>query len=218
MRLSATSLETYRLFKTGDWMDFDQLKEELEGRKFTPIMLRGTSLHSVLESPKAYAHPETDAYESHGFRWWAADIDRYVETFPKGGVHEVKAEVVIDTPTHGPVTVVGKADMLDGMMVREFKTTKAFRAEKYMDSIQWRVYLMAFDALACIYTVFEVTDSDPVTIRGAHRLECKPYPAMKADIISLADEFISMCLQCGIYKPLGMAGVRIDQPEKLRIG
>lgn len=210
LRLSATTLESYRLFRDGDWMTFEQLKADLEGFKETPLMRRGTSLHAILETPEQYAIDGD--HSAHGFRW--TGLDRYLKAMPFG-VHEVKATLVIDTPSNGPIQLVGKADMLQGLIVREFKTTKQFSAQKYLDSMQWRIYLMAFGAPACVYTVFEVEGGEewPVegsealcTVKSANKMELFAYDGMANDVTKLVDEFVSFARETGL-QPRGLREV-----------
>ncbi|MGJ8524141.1 hypothetical protein R84981_002859 [Carnimonas sp. R-84981] len=204
-RLSTTTLESYRLFRDGDWMDFDKLKNSLETFEETPLMARGTSLHSILEAPEKYAQGAD--YVCNGYRW--VGLENVVSAIPNG-INEVKIEHIINTPGHGPVMLVAKADMLDGILVREFKTTKQFNAEKYLDSIQWRIYCMAFQSKVCIFTIFQVQGGEDwpapealCVVKSVHKIECFTYTGMEDDVAELLDEFLDFVGETGI-RPLGL--------------
>ena len=120
-------------------------------------------------------------------------------------VRELKAEVVFATPS-GPVTLVGKVDGIHGRRIHDQKLTERWDAEKYTDSLQWRAYLVMFDALAFTYDVFvakyELGDTRApargfggsewergtppparwVEVREYHPVTFYAYPGMRTDV------------------------------------
>ena len=229
-RISATTLEAYRLFLSEDWMDYDRLAAQLSGeREETDAMRRGTSLHEILETPQAerqarfgcietkrvpygtcgstaedmyYDEDEEDipCYRHLGFVWDAASIDRIPAS---GGINEIKAELPITTG-NGDAVLVARADKVLGLAVMDYKTTSnQFEAERYMQSVQWKIYCLAFSAHSFTYRVFEIKDGDVLTIKAAHTLTCRPYPGMAEEVQRLAGDFIGFCLRNGFHRAIG---------------
>ena len=230
-RISATTLEAYRLFLTEDWMDYDRLAAQLSGeREETDAMRRGTSLHEILEVPQAdreakfgytgtklvpqlelapkeedvgwglTGEEEVPCYRHLGFVWDAASIDRIPAS---GGINEIKAELPITTG-NGDAVLAARADKVLGLAVMDYKTTSnQFEAERYMQSVQWKIYCLAFSAHSFTYRVFEIRDGDVLTIKAAHALTCRPYPGMAEEVQRLAGDFIGFCLRNGFHRAIG---------------
>lgn len=235
MRISATTLEAYRLYldDQAEWMTFERLAEQLRGeQKTTPEMTRGTSLHEILETPQAerkqkfgcthtsdkqygsYGNSagdmyydeeegeEVECYMHLGHLWQSASVDAIHSS---GGINEIKVEYPIET-AYGDAVLVAKADKVLGLQVIDYKTTSnAFKADKYLNSVQWKIYCLAFGALGFTYRVFEIREKEgqPKTIKAAHTLKCFPYHGMKEDVQSLTDDFVDFCHQHGFYRAIG---------------
>lgn len=138
-------------------------------------MLAGRALHTLLEhaEPGELADATLD-----GWRFTFA-LDAAI-ALP--AVRELKAEEVFHTRA-GPVTLVGKVDSLEGIVVHDYKLTERFEAERYADSYQWRAYLTMFGAQHFVYDVFQGRyDGQRVTIYDYHRFPLVAYPGMRADV------------------------------------
>ena len=197
-RISATTLEAYRLFLTEDWMDYDRLAAQLGGeREETDAMRRGTSLHQILEVPqkKRAVCFGKDTYTHLGFVWDAAEVDAIASE----GINEIKAEYPITPDT----ILVAKADNIHGLAVTDYKTTTGpFSADKYLASVQWKIYCLAFDAQQFTYRVLEIKDGDIQHIKAEHALTCRPYPGMKEEIATLTADFITFCQEHGFTQAI----------------
>ena len=105
--------------------------------------------------------------------------------------------------------LVARADKVLGLAVMDYKTTSnQFEAERYMQSVQWKIYCLAFSAHSFTYRVFEIKDGDVLTIKAAHTLTCRPYPGMAEEVQRLAGDFIGFCLRNGFHRAIGA------QPKK----
>jgi len=70
-------------------------------------------------------------------------------------MHEVKTRQVFASCI-GNIAITGVADYLVGRKVMEAKTTwGSFSIDKYLDSLQWRIYCRLFDANEFEYVIFE---------------------------------------------------------------
>ena len=232
-RISATTLEAYRLYLSGvEWLDYDALAAQLRGeRTATPPMTRGTSLHEILETPpeqrwakfgseheitvisgcfgNSAADMDCDVdeetvpcYTHLGHTWLAEEVDDIPTT---EGVNEIKVEYPIQT-AYGESVLVAKADKVNGLEITDYKTTTSFDAEKYLASVQWKIYCLAFGATRFTYRVFEIKEKagEPHHIRDSHELPCTPYPGMAEEVRELAEDFISFCLAHGFERAIGI--------------
>lgn len=180
IRLSVSDLETWRYYKASETRDLVDLVADLSRTAPpTPQMRAGAALAKFWET--AEPNQPFDEVDVDGWRF-VFELDADVMRPP---VRELKGEMFFDTPS-GPVTLVGKVDGLQGRTVRDQKLTEAWDAEKYLDSLQWRAYLLMFNADRFIYDVFQARyDSDgaqEVTITGYHQFPLYAYPGMRADV------------------------------------
>lgn len=195
LRISVTTLESFRLYLTEEWKPESELLDEIRGEfKATPKMLLGRSGHCAMEG--RFAHEDPGGHLCYGFRWPRAVVTECREAFRSGGVPEVKVEKVLSINGED-VTLVGKADRLIGTEIVEHKfTLSTFNAERYQDSMQWRSYMLLFQPSVVLYTVFCVSEGkaergvSTLALRDIHRLGFYPYPAVEGDVRELLVRFI----------------------------
>lgn len=193
MRLSVTTVEAYRLFRTEEWMTWERFRNQVIGEyEPTEDMQRGTAFHSILEYPGHYRDEASGNYICDGFEMDGASIDRFLCWMPPG-LPEVKTE--LEMCGH---TVVGKCDLLAGLEVHDFKCPKQIKPDGYHASYQWRLYLEIF---GCDLFVYDVCDLRPVK-RGSnvyhiwdwHPYKLYRYPSIREDcerIVAECGEFLS---------------------------
>jgi hypothetical protein len=194
-RVSATQLEQFRLFVTDDWMTEQSLLDSLTGVFVpTPAVQLGHAYHAVLEAPTPYRVP--GGYACEGFTFDDATMDPMLSLIDRRGVFEVKT-----TQPFGDVTLVAQADQLVGAHLYEFKTTGSpFSIDKYLDSIQWRVYALVFDPLAITYRVATLDDhgNGVVTLKDLNHLTLYPYAGIEQEVRSLVTRFVEFIRAKGL--------------------
>lgn len=181
MRISVTELESWRLYQQGDeWVDFAELVRRMTpdvGKVETNAMRFGTAFHSILEDASVGSNIKNQV--SNGVQF---DVDcEYDLWLPP--IREIKVELplVIDGMD---VTLVGKADAVNGLEVFDHKLVKQFDVEKYLDSLQWRAYLLMFEARKFTYNIFESDqDTNYCRIRAIHQFSCCRYPEIERDVL-----------------------------------
>ena len=177
IRLSVSDLESYRYWKEREDSTVKDLLARLAHTSPpTPQMEAGRALARVFERANG------DDLHIITVDGWTFDFTQLDATLDLAPIREIKAEIEIETPS-GPVTLVGKADGLHGLRVRDQKLTERYEAERYLDSLQWRAYLTMFGAREFIYDVFVGRYSgNLVTIYDYERLPFHAYPNMRADV------------------------------------
>lgn len=182
MRLSVTEIDSWRYYKANEDVTLDDLLARL--RKEAPpttAMLAGSAWHKALELmewDEEAADAEVISVDGFTFRI-AADIEL---NLPE--VTELKGEMELDTPS-GPVTLVGVVDGIDAHGIRDYKLSGRFDAERYMDSFQWRCYLLMFDAQRFAYEVFTAREDDRSgewLITAYDQLPFYAYPGLADDV------------------------------------
>ena len=109
---------------------------------------------------------------------------------------EIPYTKIIQTDTES-VTLSGRLDgIADTTRGIEFKTTmKSIRLEKYLDSMQWRCYLVLVPLLESIrYEVVQVKQNKRTNVWGVvdHKsFECDRYPNVEARVRSEVGTFVS---------------------------
>lgn len=199
MRISATQIESFRLFLSGEWMSTEEFHAGLTGT-FAPThaVALGTAFGKVLETPDAYKAP-------HGYR-----ITAYGETFEFGddvmaeplslvdrrGTFEAKA-----VKRYGPHEVASKADHLYGAELSEFKTTLGtFDFDKYAASCQWRFMADAFQPRRITYHVFCLSQAanGVISLKGCESFDLYPYAGLSRDCGEMVHEFASYVRAVGL--------------------
>lgn len=151
----------------------------------TEAMLAGTALHAALERAEIGDHARLEA---NGYTFdmdIEGEIDMPVIRETKGTRdYEIDGCVV---------TLVGKVDAIHGRRVDDHKFTSRYDAERFMGSMQWRIYLEVFDADEFRWNVFEGKETEPKTYRvyGFHQLRMHRYPGMADDVVKEVGRFLA---------------------------
>lgn len=204
MRISATTLESFRLFMQPDqdWMTEQSLIDTIAGKFVpTPAVLLGQAFGRVLESPERYRVSGGYQYGSHFF---SADMMQPAfAVIDYRGIFEAKA-----TKQYGDCTVVAMADHLLGSHLSEFKTTlSTFDFDKYAASCQWRVMADIFEPTRITYRVFCLSE-DSAGITDLKSVECfdlYPYANLHRDCVDLVQQFKAF------VKAKGLDGLLIER-------
>jgi hypothetical protein len=202
LRVSATTLEGFRLYLTEDWKAEEELLAEIRGEfKPTPKMMLGRSGHCAVEGRPAHEDPGGH-HTCYGFRWTPATIAECRRSFVQGGLAEVKVERTLRVAGED-VTLVGKADRCIGTQIVEHKFTEStFSPDRYHDSYQWRVYDLLFRPSSVLYTVFCVAEGDgnppAMDLRETHSLTLWPYRECERDVADLLEKFVGYVDQRGL--------------------
>jgi hypothetical protein len=187
LRTSASDLDALRYFMADDEGELADLLARLR-REAPPTesMLAGTALHTALENCVIGDHAELSA-DGYTFELRCdGEID-----LPE--IRELKAtrDYVVDGCL---ITLVGKVDGLHGRRVDDHKFTARYDAERFMASMQWRVYLEIFGADEFLWNVFEgrASTDDPkrYTIYALHRLHMHRYPGIGDDVERALGRFL----------------------------
>lgn len=202
MRVKATTLESFRLLRTADWMTEERFLAQVRGElPPTEEMLWGRAVHACLEDPDA--HRALDGSFVAEGRVLSGDVvERCLEAVPRAGVHEVRGEKVYDIDGV-TVTVSCIADQLVGNALYEHKTKwGSWSPDDYAKSLQWRIYAEVFFAASVRYTIFPlalrgdevVLTGDPVALTPFY-----PYPEMGGVIRCWLGELVSFVRERDLF-------------------
>jgi hypothetical protein len=188
MRISTTTLESFRLFMQPDqdWMTEADLIASIRGEFVpTPAVLLGSAFGKVLEDPRHYRVPH--GYQCGGYTFADEVMAPALRLMDHDrGLFEVKAK-----KAYGDCEVVAVADQIVGAHLFEHKTTATFNFEKYADSCQWRFMVDIFEPLLVTYHVFEMDDhgNGVAEIKGIHTFNLFPYAGLHQDCCELLGAF-----------------------------
>jgi hypothetical protein len=198
MRISTTTLESFRLFMQPDneWMTEASLIDTILGKFVpTPAVLLGKAFGEVLEDPDSYEVP--GGFRHNGYDFSDAMMAPVLALIDRRGVFEAKA-----SKAYGPHDVVAKADHLFGTHLSEFKTTgSTFDFDKYAASCQWRFMADIFEPTRITYRVFELDDhgNGVITLKGEpHCFDLYPYANLHHDCEVLLGRFVDYVTAKGL--------------------
>jgi hypothetical protein len=186
LRISVSDLESLRWWRDSEGSTMEQLVARLtHAEPPTPAMEAGRAFARVMETA---AVGEVDVVTMDD---WTFDFSGLDHAIGLPDVRELKAEVVFQTP-HGPVTLVGKVDGINGRTVHDQKLSERLDAEKYLDSLQWRAYLVMFDATKFVYDVFvgryDRGGDRLVQLTDYQSLPFYTYPGIRQDVQAAVNE------------------------------
>lgn len=197
LRISATAIDQF--LRIGE-MDFDAPDELFTAEKYiaevkrgwvpTPAKTFGTAFGEIITEPEKYnldgngkyvkfTHKENEVWHFHDFDEKQVELgiklmSEYERNY--GAFWEIKSELKF-----GDVTVVCKCDVLTPNFVIENKTTARFEKQNYIDSFQWRFYLLAFQVEFVRYHVFEFSNAKYREMKWHYEFEVRPYDEMLRD-------------------------------------
>lgn len=199
MRIGATTLEAFRLFMTEDFMTEADLiasirYESVPNRK----MQIGTAFGAVIEAPATFGGFDDGHYlhDPTGIVFDASVIDPMLALVDRRGHFEVKATMEWDG-----LTLVAKPDHIYGATITEIKTTLGqFSAEKYLESVQWRVDALVFEPTDIVYQVALLSEDrdGAIGLRGIETLRVFPYPGLREDVAALLEQFTAFVRARGL--------------------
>lgn len=202
LRISATLLESFRLWMTEDWFKEEDLIAKIKGEfQWTPKMRLGTAYHACLERPQRAL---SGYYEQDGFRFTGEAVESMLGHIDPSGVFEVKTTkaILIAEPLFSEVILVAKCDHIVGSWISEFKTTlDSFDAEKYMASVQWKLMAWLFDVTQITYHVALLTEDEQqneIGLRSIESLNVFPYPALESECRELVRDFVDYLHRKGL--------------------
>jgi hypothetical protein len=198
IRISVSDLDSYRYWLADEESTLDDLVARLTHQAPpTPAMEAGRAFAKFME----HVDQGTDVPQATVDGWTFDFAPLGDVTLDMPDVRELKAEVVFQTPD-GPVTLVGKVDGLDGVTVHDQKLTERWDAERYIDSLQWRSYLLMFGAQRFVYDVFIASydRADPrlVHVRGYEKMPFYAYEGMRGDVQRAVEGLARVIVERGI--------------------
>lgn len=187
MRISTTTLESFRLFMSGDWMTEDELIAGIKGEFVPTVPVKiGSAWGKIIETPTKYLDDLWYVCDDYAFN--PEQVHFALTLFDRRGFFEVKS-----TKQYGEHTIVAKVDHIYGAHISEIKSTlKGFNFDKYAESCQWRFYLDIFLARKLTYHVFCLNepDVDNVVYLDSHEpFHLYPYAEMEHDCFVMVEEF-----------------------------
>jgi len=196
MRISVTTLESYRLWRDPeqDWMSEEELLDSIRG-EFRPTrqVALGLAFGKILERPDRYRVAGGYCVPDRTF----GDLHFDDDVLDPALALIDRARTVFEAKAVGAYLgheVVAKADQMVGGDLIETKTTwSGFRVEKYLDSVQWRFMADLFAVPRVTYQVFCLSESATgvVTLTDIERLPVYAYPGLRADCEDLVREFVA---------------------------
>lgn len=192
LRTSPSDLEALRYYRRVEDPDLDQLLRRLR-REEPPNekMKGGTAFHKCLEVLPDIAYTsEIPKMEADGYIF---EMD-FPGTVYLPKVREVKAEFQYEV-AGVEVTVAMVVDAVTPTTVIDHKLSGKFDPEAYyLESLQWRCYLMAFECSRFIYNVFigSAGRKNPKhwKIRGYERFDLYRYDGMEKKVMEALEDFV----------------------------
>lgn len=196
MRISTTTLESFRLFEQPDtdWMTEAELMATIRGQFTGNRKVHiGQAFGRVLEHPDRYRVPG-------GYRVPIRGTEEFIEL----GDEVMSAPLALIVPgsvfeakgvrRYGAHDVVAKADQMTGARIIETKATLGtFDFHKYADGCQWRFMADIFQPRAITYHVFVLDEDEAngvIRLKATESFNLFPYPELHQDCRDLVSRFV----------------------------
>lgn len=200
MDFRASHIEAFRKY-LADEITKDMLTNTLKGTSTASVKMQiGTHFHELIQTKDA-----TSIYFDN--KQLQNAQYKYAQ-----GVYEVKAKKEFITK-NGVVSISGIADNIVGNIIYEFKTCYGtFSIDRYLESMQWRIYTWLFDVPAVKYAVFEFPSipasvntisevNKPLMYKHEHTFTCYANEFDIKDVYALISDLTDFCKQYN-FKPV----------------
>lgn len=205
-RISVTTLESFRRYveEVSSWDTEEKFIESLSGEfKGNDKTEFGTAYHSLIEGDWKTYDKNDDSLEVGDFifSWDQAEPGLLYKKAHLNMVHEMVVSKTFETK-RGPIQVSGRVDGIEGISIRDIKTKfRAPKDQEYIDSLQWKAYLIMMELDIFYYDIFEVKRFDTLPIQKPYtfpevmimppiEIECLRYDRMEQDFQYYLDLFM----------------------------
>lgn len=176
-------------------MTKEDLIQEITDEGFEPSrpMKLGTAFHKILEDPHKHFLGKPKRFVADGIEFDYDMVIFCLESISyKEGVMECKEikEYEINGET---VQLVAKVDRLIGNQGDEHKTNWSFyKADRYINSYQWPMYLFIHELTQINYNIFEMRD-EPEGIRliKIHKFSMQNYPGLLNKCLDIISDLVT---------------------------
>lgn len=196
-KINVTLLESFRRFQVGTSENYDteqqlveQLSGKFDGNDKTNI---GGAIHFIIENYGSDRKDYSDKFQEFKVK---IDTTKHIDLLYNHcqSIRPYTPEIPLSKTfktQYGELLVSGKMDVLQGNVIRDTKVTfRTPEMQKYMESIQWKLYLSIFELDRFIYDIFEVIGYDETMGRDISNceiklhepFECLRYEKMETDI------------------------------------
>lgn len=166
-RVSVSTLESFCRFinETSSFDTEERLIDKLRGVfDRTPKMMVGTCFHKIIEDPESIRYPG-GYYHDETFLTFDQARPAYEYRLIHPGIHQELSVNKSFPLRSGSITVTGRVDSLEGIVIRDAKTKyRDPNFQEYHDSCQWKFYLEMLELDSFAYDVFQAkglpTDMD----------------------------------------------------------
>ena len=212
--IAVSDLDSFTYYRGAENMTAEDFANRLNRvREISAPLIIGKAFHNAIERKMIEARTSDSGLSLETFTGESDDLRVDFQTYGLRDGKELECsltlyniveqdvELVFQSP-EGWIQLRGVIDGLYGTIVRDLKTTKNFKAEKFQDSWQWRAYLIAMGALyeRFEYHVFTVqygkgeeanlAANKPATVGviDYNMIPCHRYPAMMRDLQGITAE------------------------------
>lgn len=192
MRISTTTIESFRLLKFEDWQTEEKFIAQVKGE--TPPsknMELGTAFHDIIQNP--HERLQDGVFVAKNGVVFPMDvIMKCFEHINYDYPFEIKLTKKYDVLGES-ITVVSQVDQLIADHVMELKSCwSAFDYDKYSNSMQWRFYLDIFESSMVRYNVFEMYDgANGIVLKGIHPFYFNYNDSIPGTINDILEEFVA---------------------------
>lgn len=199
MNSTISKIDLWRMWRENDDLDFGWLVTQFrKEEKPTEQQIAGLALHHALETAQ---EQESEFLMADGYRF------EFLKDFSLELLPSREVEVTKD---YGELTLHGRVDSIDGLVVTDYKTTKQFNPERLLEGYQWRYNLDMTGADIFRWKVFVIQPTgERDGLYGASDEELEDYQQLKASHLYIVTEIHD--LEQRRYPGLGEDCARLAQ-------
>ncbi len=196
VRISPSVLDGFRYYiNYGN--SVDEYIESLKNSSEFSLKARvGTCLHSVLEHSVLVGDELSLFFD--GYR-----TNIYIDAscvLENPTITELKAVKSIEVDGY-QIDLVGKADAIYGNMGKDYKFTfSSSPTDRFIESVQWKIYMMLFDLELFRYIIFRCKgDEKKVSVYEVEHYDIYRNQYIESDVYSLSSQFVDFIIKNDIY-------------------
>jgi len=196
IRISPSVLDGFRYY-INHGNSLVEYVESLKNHGQSPFKTNvGTCLHSVLEHSSTVGDEFSLFFD--GYRTNVSiDVSCVME---RPSITELKAVKRIEVDGH-KVDLVGKADVIYGNTGKDYKITfSSLPTDRFLDSIQWQVYMMLFNLELFRYIIFRCKgDEKKISVYEVEHFDIYRNQYVENNVHDIVSQFIYFIIKNDIY-------------------
>lgn len=193
--ISPSKLDMFVKYKSGWEYQLGESEKEFTTEAFIDKLLKLESPDNFIKADAGSAVHKLFEMSNYGELLNAYKVNDWLITIPSDVDFNIHVPYMREISVSGVIagiTVRGRVDSMDGTKVHDIKTTGQINIDNYINSYQWKCYLLMTGLDKFVYDIIKVNVKEEIkkiTLMDYVKLELYSYSNMRKDVENLISEY-----------------------------